>query len=201
MTKYPIVKEDTEALGTSREYVKSHHSAWVKFAKSRSNDSTRVVFVTGVDRTKDWAVMTYSKTGHDNVTLRFNVTGGDTSATAWGSWELESGAVSGNCGPWVPIPSTPGVLWDDYNQCVFVRYYCMQSSSLWRRRADPEANFASAGPPDPPAADPKDEGLSEVESQSADSGESEPDIVAHNTVPVRPFSILSAHSSIPIDLL
>ena len=61
--------------------------------------------------------------------------------------------------------------------------------------------FASAGPPDPPAADPKDKGFSEVESQSVDSGESEPDIFAHNTIPVRPFSILSARLFIPIDLL
>ena len=213
MTKYPIRREDIQANGTPKDYIKRHHSSWVDFAKDkRHGNDIRLVLVTGVDRTRDFAMMTYSKTDDDDPPrCEFSPAVGDTSTSVWGAWYTNRGFVRTNCGPRgyefsppsaqavSPTPSgssAAGAISDEYNQCVFVRYYYMR-----KRLGFPKVMKAGAGPHNLPGADRKGKGLPEVGSQSADSGESEPDIVAHTTTPVSSFSIYFAHSSIPIDLL
>lgn len=199
-------------MGTFKEYTKKHHASWVKFARNAGRgDDINPILVTGVDRTRDFAMMSYSKNERYGVPgCDFTPALGDTSTSVWGAWHTTT-FVQTNCGPkrYFSPPSTrtvsstssesdtTGAVSDEYYQCVFVRYYYMSSSSLGIRRV----MKAGAGPHNLPAVDRRIKGLPEVESQSADSGESEPDIVAHTTIPVCSLSILSAHSPIPIDLL
>ena len=204
MTKYPTLREDIQPVGTPKKYIKKHYSSWVEFASANGHgDDINPVLVTGVDRTRDFAMMSYSNNDEDeDLGCKFFPAVGDTPASVWGTWNT-TGFVHTNCGPklYFSPPSTPsgsdtaGVVSDDYNQCVFVRYYYM------RKWMGIRVIRAAAGPHDLGVVDRKGEELSEVESQSADPGESEPDIVAHTTAPVRPFSVLSAHSSMPTNLL
>ena len=211
MTKYPTRREDIQATGNPKRYIKKYYSSWVEFAIGKGHgDDTNLVLVTGVDRTRDFAMFSYSQNDDDEVlTCKFSPALGDTSTSVWGTWDT-TGFVRTNCGPkgYFSPPSTrtasptpsgsgaTGPVSDEYNQCVFVRYWYMRKRIGIRR-----VMKAGAGPHNLPGADRKGKELPEAESQSADSGESEPDIVAHTTAPVRSFSIHFAHSSILIDLL
>ena len=213
MTKYPTLREDIQRAGSPKKYIKKHYSSWVEFANEKDHgDDIKLVLVTGVDRTRDWAMMSHPKNDDDDddddPICKFSPAVGDTSASEWGAWNT-TGLVHTTYGPkgYFSLPSTRAVsstpsgsgateaFWDEYNQCVFVRYWCM------RKRLGIRILRAAAGPHDLPTPDRKGKGLSEVEPQPADSGESEPGIVAHSTAPVRLFSILSTHSTFQIDLL
>ena len=203
MTKYPTLREDIQPAGTPKNYIKKHYSSWVEFASANGHgDDINPVLVTGVDRTRDFAMMSYSKNDDDeDLTCKFFPAAGDTPTSVWGTWNT-TGFVHTNCGPKLYFPppptrtvsSTPsesdtaGVVSDDYNQCVFVRYYYM------RKWMGIRVIRAAAGPHDLGAMDRNGKELSEVKSQSADSGESEPDMVVHNTAPVRPFSYIPESS-------
>ena len=209
MTKYPTLREDIQPAGTPKKYIKKHYSSWVEFASANGHgDDINPVLVTGVDRTRDFAVMSYSNDEDEDLACKFFPALGDTSASVWGTWNT-TGFVHTNCGPKLyfsppstrTVSSTPsgsdttGLVSGDYNQCVFVRYYYM------RKWMGIRAIRAAADPHDLGTVDRRSEEASEVESQSADPGEPEHDIVAHTTAPVRSFPIFSAQSSVPINLL
>ena len=196
MTKYPIHREDIQGVGTPKQYIKKHYSSWVEFANERGHgDGISLVLVTGVDRTRDFAMISYSENhDDDHLICTFSPAVGDTSTSVWGTWGITE-FVRTNCGPkryFLPpsthvVSSTPsgsgatGAVSDEYNQCVFVRYWYM------RKWIGIRTLRAAAGPHNLSVVDRKGKGLSEVESQSADSGESESDIVAHTAAPVRFF--------------
>ena len=199
MTKYPTLREDIQRAGAPKKYIKKHYSSWVEFANEKDHgDDIKLVLVTGVDRTRDFAMMSYSKNhDDDDLICKFSPAVGDTSTSVWGTWDI-TGFVRTNCGPkgyFSPPPtqvvsSTPsgsgttGAISDEYNQCVFVRYWYM------RKWIGIRTLRAAAGPHNPNVEDRKGKGLSEMESQSADSNESESDIVVHTAAPVRPFLLI-----------
>ena len=149
---------------------------------------------------------------------------GTASASVWGTWHTE-GLVHTNCGPQLRCPpsstqtaettpsgnNNPGTVPDDYNQCVFIRYYTMRKRAL----IFPTVIRAAAGPHDlGPGGRGDEEATAEAQSDS-DSGsdavpsfldsdrddrssvtsiDSESDIAVHNIPPVRSLPHFSAHS-------
>ena len=205
-------------------YTKRHYDSWVTFAHDIGHgDDIKPVLVTGVDMTRDFAMMAYS---NDGASLRSEFTTlGPMVASVWGAWRTE-GSVHTNCGPQqcCPPPSTQATdptpsggddaetVPDGYDQCVFVRYYTMRRRAL----VFPTVIKAAAGPHDlGPGGRDDEESTVEVQSDS-DSGsdivpsllddygddcrsstasvEFSSDIVIHNTTAVRSLTCLSAQS-------
>ena len=228
VTKHRTYREDVELESAFKVYTKRHYDSWVIFARDAGHcDDIKPVLVTGVDMTRDFAMMAYS---NDGASLRseFTTLGptvASTPASVWGAWRTE-GSVHTNCGPQLCCPPSSthttdiappdgdgaGTVLDEYNQCVFVRYYTM------RRRAwgFPMVIKAAAGPHDlGPGGRDDEESMAEVQCDSdsgsdtvcnslddcGDNGRSsvasidfESNMVIQNTTAVRSLTCLSAHS-------
>ena len=183
VTKYQTYREDIKRELDFKAYTKRHYDSWVAFARdAKYGDDIKPVLVTGVDMTRDFAMMAYS---NSDASLAFEFTTSvpgiaSASASAWGTWRTE-GLVHTNCGPQLCYPShstratgstssgdgRTETIQDEYNQCVFVRYYTM------RKRASvfPTIITASAGPHDLGSGGNGDGESPKVEVQSdSDSG-------------------------------
>jgi len=214
LTKHPIFREDIQLERTFKEYAKEHYDSWVAFARDRGHpDDVKPVLVTGVDMTRDFAMMTYSKDDDEDLTVEFTISAPGI-ASPWGAWRTP-GVVYTNCGPQPRRSPTDsdrtGTDSDECNQCVFVRYYTMRKR-LWI----PRVIKAGAGPHDlgpgspesdggsPPEAQPNSDSGSDVISSPFDDGgdgggsvtsiDSEEDGIVHNTTTVRTLFAASAHS-------
>ena len=214
LTKHPIYREEIQLGGTFEEYTKEHYASWVAFARDRGHPSDiKPVLVTGVDMTRDFAMVAYSK-DDDDLTAAFTISVPGV-AFPWGTWRTP-GIIHTNCGPQPRRPpfdtSHVEIDPDEYNQCVFVRYYTMR-----KRLGIPRVVRAAAGPHDLGPGSPGSGGWSLLEAQSSsgpgsyvasslsgDSGDdrdsgisvdSEPDAVVHNVIVVRslPFLLVVAH--------
>ena len=157
VSKYRTFREDIQPAGTFEKYAKEHYSSWVAFAREAGHgNDINPVLVTGVDRTRDFAMMSYSS-DDDDLRSEFTISiSGVDSASAWGSWHT-TGFVFTNCGPQScrpPSSTQPMELPpagdnntdigpDWYNQCVFVRYYTVR-----KRLGIPRVIKAGAGPHD-----------------------------------------------------
>ena len=215
LTKYSTRREDVQRLGTFEKYAKEHYASWVTFARETGHGDVNPILVTGVDRTKDFAMLCYSNDDND---LKCDFTTSPPGFTSdWGIWH-KRGLVHTNHGPQLysspspltadsPFPSNgrrTETVSDDYNQCVFVRYYTIR-----RRLGVPRVIRAAAGPHD--LGDDRDgeesslhalcdpDSSSDVASSLLDdveyndggsvtSMDTESDIVIHNTATVRCFS-------------
>ena len=75
VTKYRTYVDDTRLESTFKAYTKRHYDSWVTFVRGTGEgDTVRPVLVTGVDMTKDFAMMAYSKmvqASHPSSQLRF----------------------------------------------------------------------------------------------------------------------------------
>ena len=229
VTKYRTYREDAELESAFKSYTKRHYDSWVAFARDTEHgDDIKPILVTGVDMTRDFAMMAYS---NDSVSLASEFTTSvptiaAVSASAWGTWRTE-GLIHTNYGPQTCCPPsqtqttdlTPSgngdteIPPDEYNQCVFVRYYTMRKRALMF----PRVMRGAAGPHDLGPGGRDDEELLEVEAPSDsdsdsdivsslwDDGDddrssdtsidSESDIVVHNTASVWPSSLVSSHSN------
>jgi len=192
--------EEIQLEGTFKEYTKEHYDSWVGFARERGYpDDIKPVLVTGVDMTRDFAMVTYSK-DDDDMTAAFTISApGITSP--WGAWRTP-GVIHTNCGPQPRRPPFDTETdSDECNQCVFVRYYTVR-----KRLGIPRVVRAAAGPHDLDPGSPDLNGGSPLEARSnSDSGsdtissrvgdggddsgsvisvESEADAVVHNIIPV-----------------
>ena len=177
VTKYRTYREDAELESAFKAYTKRHYDSWVAFARETEHgDDIKPVIVTGVDMTRDFAMMAYASGG---VSLASEFTTAvpmiaSASASAWGTRRTE-GLIHTNCGPQLcrPPSSTqttdlthPGssdteTIPDEYNQCVFVQYYTMRKRAL----VFPMVIRAAAGPHDLGPGDRDDEELPEVAAQ------------------------------------
>jgi len=170
VTKYYTYREDIELESAFEEYTKRYYDSWVTFARNaRHGRDVKPVLVTGVDVTKDFAMIAYSNSSTQLVS-RFTASVppiGSASASVWGTWNTR-GLVHTNCGPKFlrpPSPDTPdlsppdanqvGVTPKGYNQCVFIRYYTMRRRALMF----PKVIKAGAGPHDCGSANNHDETL------------------------------------------
>ena len=208
LTKHPIYREEIQLEGTFKEYTKEHYDSWVAFARERGHpDDIKPVLVTGVDMTMDFAMVTYSK-DDDDLTAVFTISAPGVTSP-WGTWRTP-GVIHTNCGPQPRRPpfatSHIETNSDEYNQCVFVRYYTIR-----KRLGIPRVIRAAAGPHDLSPESPNSDGGSPLEAQSdSDSGsdtisspfdvddggsamsvESGADTIIHNITPVRSLSFPS----------
>jgi len=180
LTKCQTHGEDIQRADTFETYVKQHYNSWVAFARETGpGNDINPVLVTGVDRTKDFAMMCYSDDDDDLRSQFTTSVPGVTSAPVWGIWDT-TGFVHTSCGPQLrssPSPTqtmdlTPSgnkdeeTVSDGYDQCVFVRYYTMR-----KRLGIPRVIKAGAGPHDLGPGAREDESSSKVEARSpSDSG-------------------------------
>ena len=225
VTKYQTHREDIQRAGTFENYVKQHYNSWVAFARETGHgNDINPVLVTGVDRTRDFAMISYSN-DDDDLRAEFSPSlPGIASTLVWGTWHT-TGFVHTNCGPQLrSSPSSTQIMdltptgsggaetvSDEYDQCVFVRYYTMR-----RRLGIPKVIKAGVGPhnlgpggredkesPEAGARSPSDSGSDIVSGlydddrdddiSSATSIESEPETVIHNTTAVRSLQCFSPH--------
>lgn len=221
VTKHLTYREDVQLAGNFEKYAKDHCDSWVEFAREigHGND-IKPLLVTGVDMTRDFAMMSYSS-NKDNLTSEFT-TSAPGIDSIWGTWRI-TGPVYTNCGPHLSPPPSPtqitdlmspstshaGPIPDEYNQCVFIRYYTVR-----KRLGIPRVIKAAAGPHDlGPGGRADEESLLEEQCNSdPDSSiasslfdgeedddddrssltsiDSESGIVIHNTTPVRFFHVI-----------
>ena len=160
MTKYRTYREDIELESAFEEYTKRHYDSWVTFARNaRHGNDVKPILVTGVDTTRDFAMIAYSNNS-TRLSSEFTTSVplfASASASAWGTWHTQ-GLVHTNCGPQLcsppPSPDTLDPYTSDadrvdatpnaYNQCVFIRYYTMRRRALMF----PRVIKAAAGPHD-----------------------------------------------------
>ena len=151
VTKYPTLREEIQRVGAFEKYIKEHYASWVEFASATGHGDVNPILVTGVDRTKDFAMLSYSNNADDLRSEFITSIPGDTSAHAWGTWH-RTRSIHTNFGPQLYFPASSSMASsnnstgsdsDEYNQCVFVRYYTMR-----KRLGIPRIIKASAGPHD-----------------------------------------------------
>jgi len=182
VTKYPTYREDIQREQIFEEYTKHYYDSWVAFSREAGHgNDVKPVLVTGVDMTRDFAMMSYSNNGV-RLTSEFtaSVPGVASAAvSAWGTWRTE-GLVHTNCGPQLcrPPSSTQTTdlmssddshtenVSDEYHQCVFVRYYTVRKRPLLA----PKVIKASAGPHDLGPGSRDDEKLPPEAQSGSDSG-------------------------------
>ena len=212
MTKYPTYQEDVELIGNFEKYTKDHYDSWVAFArKAGHGDDVKPILVTGVDMTRDFAMM-MCPNNSEQRTFRFT-TSAPGVGSVWGTWHSKV-PIYTNSGPHpshtpfptqtmdpIPpdIPHTDAAP-DEYDQCVFIRYYTVR-----KRLGIPRVVKAAAGPHDlgPGGYDDEISLLGELSDSDSDSdtasslfddeecgssatsSDSEDDMPIHNTTPVR----------------
>lgn len=168
ITQHPTYREDIERERTFENYIKRHYDSWVDFARELGHgENIKPVLVTGVDLTREFATIAYSD---NQARMECEFSAGvpavaSASVSVWGSWNTQ-GLVHTNCGPH-PLPargnritsgeSTPeSVIPDEYDQCVFLRYYTIR-----RRVFIPTVLKAGAGPHQLPEGSPGEDDTGE----------------------------------------
>ena len=156
VTKYPTYREDIRRAGTFEKYVKQHYASWVAFARETGHGDVNPILITGVDRTRDFAMLCYSS-NHGDLRCEFTRSAPSVT-TGWGTWQT-TGLVYTNHGPQLHRPPSNTQAMelprtgnsrtervsdeDEYDQCVFVRYFTVR-----KRLGIPRVLKAAAGPHD-----------------------------------------------------
>ena len=179
VTKYRTYREDIELESAFEEYTKHHYDSWVTFARNaRHGNDIKPVLVAGVDMTRDFAMIAYSNNS-THLSSEFTTSVpllASASASAWGTWNTQ-GLVHTNCGPQLCSPPSSldsldlspsdaiqvDVTPNEYNQCVFIRYYTVRRRALMF----PRVIKAAAGPHDLGPGNNHDETLPELTVQSS----------------------------------
>ena len=178
VTKCPTYREDIEWETYFQKYTKKHFDSWVDFAREK-HGRERPILVTGVDLTREFAMVAYSNNKTSTECEFSTALPGVASASMslWGSWHT-SRLVHKNCGP---DPSrqhrcednrpTPGSeIPNEYTQCVFIRYY-----TLIKKVFIPFVMKAGAGPHQLPEGDYDLEGGLQVLSTDDPTGGDSPE--------------------------
>lgn len=202
VTRHQTYKQDALRRDAFEEYTKKHYDSWVAFSRDNQYGSdAKPVLVSGVDMTKDFAMAAYSHEGTSLAAERtISIpTIGSAPASLWGTWRTR-GPTHTNHGPQQCVPpssaqvtqtssepTSAGSVSDDYNQCVFVRYYTMRERMGFYSRMP----RAAAGSHDPGPGSNRDDTFPESTSvnegwgsAAVDTG-SDQDIVVYNTPQVR----------------
>ena len=159
VTRHKTYNEDALMKGAFEQYTKKHYESWVSFSRDKQyGDDVKPVLVTGVDITKDFAMVAYSDEGTstslegDLANISVPMFGSN-----WGTWRASGLTVHRNFGPQQRLPPslaqamgspsrsrTSRTNSDDDIQCVFVRYCTMRM----RMGFIPKVMRAAAGPHD-----------------------------------------------------
>jgi len=157
-------------------YTKRHYESWVDFARERDHgENIRPVLVTGVDLTREFAMVAYSD-NQTRMACGFSVgvpAVASFSTSLWGSWGTQ-GLVHTNCGPDQTLTrgnrsltessTLESAIPDECNQCVFLRYYTIRKWGFI-----PKLIKAGAGPHELPKEGPGDDTAEEVAIEMSDS--------------------------------
>ena len=194
VTKYPSYREDSQLRSAFAGYTKRHYKSWVKFARDKQyGDDVKPVLVCGFDMTRDFAMVAYS---HEDTSVGGDFTIavpalGSASASVWGTWRTRCSPHT-NYGPQMCHPPTgvptigssssggagTGSIPDEFNQCVFIRYYTMRS----KIPMFPEVIRAGAGPHDLGPGENRGDTFPKLAVQLVtEDVDSETDIVVRNT--------------------
>ena len=205
LTKDWIYGEDARRLGIFEKYAKEHYASWVEFARETGDGNVNPVLITGVHKTKDWAMLCYS--GNAEV-LRCKFTTSLPPAPVWGTWD-KPGFVHAKSGPQPHRPPSTNdpteAVSDECNQCVFVRYWTSRKRSwiprILKAAAGPhtldrkgrggegprlEGRCDSDSPSD--SASGSSSSCRDDDGSSSTSADTESDIMVHNTTTVRHLS-------------
>ena len=178
MTRHPTYIEDALLESVFEKYIKRHYESWVAFARSEGyGDDVQPVLISGFDMTRDFAMLAYSNEG------TFLEAGSDVAvpmlasahASIWVtrhtrcSPHFKSGPQSWDLPPIAQIEDPPTsrlanatTIPDDFNQCVFIRYY----TARLRKWMPPKIIRAGAGPHDLGSGDNRGETFPEVMARS-----------------------------------
>jgi hypothetical protein len=149
MTRYHARREDITNVSTFDQYITDHYDSWVKLARNQGCASgVKLIFVSGFDVTKDFAMATYS---HNDASLQFDlsISAPTVAAASAHFYKVDSTSpyTYTNRGPQrIPPLSTRILSWlwglitarddsDEFNQCVFVRCSRMTKRSVFLRGA------------------------------------------------------------------
>ena len=177
MTKYQTYRKDSLVESAFERYTKRHYESWVTFARHKDyGNDVRPILVSGFDMTKDFAMVAYS---NESISLESDLTItvptlASASASVWGTWRTRCSPHT-NCGPQQcsPTPCRQAIdppssqsadersIPNEFNQCVFIRYYTMRS----RKWMFPKVIRAGAGPHDLGSGDNKGDTLPELTMQ------------------------------------
>ena len=151
LTKYPTYREDVELEGDFKEYTRKYYNSWSAFAHRKGHggvNDANPVLVTGIDRTRDFVMLCYSK--DDDKSLNCEFTTPIPGVTDHGKWN-KPGSVHTNHGPQLRRPpptqttgltpsgdGNPETISHEY---VFIRYFTVR-----KKRWFPKVIKASAGP-------------------------------------------------------
>ena len=200
VTKYPTYRGDALRESAFEKYTKRHYESWVTFARHKEyGNDVHPVLVSGFDMSRDFAMVAYS---NESTSLESDLTIAvpmlaSASASVWGTWRTKCSPHT-NYGPQqcllplsdraIDFPSSQSdsrSIPNEFNQCLFVRYYTMRS----RRWMLPKVIRAGAGPHDLGPGDNRGDTFPELTVQSEaeftmtndedDSGD-ESDIVVRN---------------------
>ena len=173
VTKYQTYREHVQDVGKFKTYAEENHTSWVEFARNAGRGDVKPVLVTGVDRTKDFAMMCYSNYD-DGLECEFRTS----SSAPWGAWKTPR-PIYQHHGPQLCHPSSTPALdsmssdnsdaetdSDEYNQCIFVRFTGMRARRSWI----PRIMKAAAGPHDPGTRGHDGEGSPPQAQSDPDSG-------------------------------
>ena len=180
VTRHETYRLDAEVQLAFERYTKRHYESWVKFARDKEyGEDVHPILVSGFDMTKDFQMVAYSEDG-SSLRADFSVdvpAVASASASIWDTRRIRCSPHT-NQGPWryTPLPDEQAIelpssqpagarnIPNDFNQCVFIRYYTMR----WRGPLSifPKVIRAGAGPHDLGSGDNK--------------GETFPELVAHS---------------------
>ena len=131
VTKHLTYGEDTTSQGLFQAYTKQYYESWVAFARdSGHGGDVQPVLVSGVDLTRDYAMLVYSIPDEDAPLIPMphaDLMPIADPSSPWAKWSAPD-FVHTNIGPLRQnlLPSqqsTPA----EYDQCIFIRYYSMRS--------------------------------------------------------------------------
>ena len=191
VTKCQTYREDIELESAFEEYTKRHYDSWVAFARdARHGNDVKPILVTGVDMTRDFAMMAYANNG-TRLSSEFTILVTSTSASVWGAWRTQ-GLIHTNCGPQVcnllPVSDTASsgsaetaqvdTTPTGHNQCVFIRYFTIRKRALMF----PKVVRAAAGPHDLGSGNNHDETRPELAVGSISESDTESDCSGDSTM-------------------
>lgn len=159
ITNYETYRVDAQVESPFEEYTKRHYKSWVAFGRDKgyAND-VRPILITGFDVTRDFEMVAYSD---EDTSVKYDVVTQDPTlgpvTTSFRSVERIRCSPHTQKGPWELGPLPPdrviefpsenakeGDIPDDFNQCIFVRYYTMRL-----KKPERPSGLITAGPVPP----------------------------------------------------
>ncbi|KAF9649129.1 hypothetical protein BDM02DRAFT_1963423 [Thelephora ganbajun] len=168
VTRYPTYRQDSLLEAAFEAYTKRHYESWVAFARdSQYGNDIRPVLVSGLDMTRDFAMVAYSNEGTSSGCLPYTNYGPQRCMVP--SSEQDMYFLPSRLGD-------AGSITNEFNQCVFIRYYTKHSRKPWAMFFRTELMRVGAGSHDLDSGD-----IRGRWSPFNDGAGSEPDAVARNT--------------------